>query len=156
MKISQKEIVLDSVFDTSCLATSSPSCAQFDSRVLLLSAALEASNRHRVEKPQSESIRTRTELLGPRDDPVPFWRLIFTFSIEYKEKMPEAKAAPRAANMSRNKGGAYVDRDKPAQIRFSNISAAKGAFKSYYHYVTTLICTEDILKIILTPLNWAV
>ncbi|XP_059187716.1 T-complex protein 1 subunit delta [Centropristis striata] len=39
--------------------------------------------------------------------------------------MPEAMAAPRASNMSRNKGGAYVDRDKPAQIRFSNISAAK-------------------------------
>merc|ERR1719309_1199565 len=39
--------------------------------------------------------------------------------------MPEAKAAPRVANMSKNKGGAYVDRDKPAQIRFSNISAAK-------------------------------
>uniref|UniRef100_A0A8C9YZ51 T-complex protein 1 subunit delta n=1 Tax=Sander lucioperca TaxID=283035 RepID=A0A8C9YZ51_SANLU len=30
-----------------------------------------------------------------------------------------------ASNTGRNKGGAYVDRDKPAQIRFSNISAAK-------------------------------
>lgn len=40
--------------------------------------------------------------------------------------MPEAKAAPSASNMSRNKGGAYQDRDKPAQIRYSNISAAKG------------------------------
>uniref|UniRef100_A0A8C9YSU4 T-complex protein 1 subunit delta n=1 Tax=Sander lucioperca TaxID=283035 RepID=A0A8C9YSU4_SANLU len=39
--------------------------------------------------------------------------------------MPEMKAAPRASNTGRNKGGAYVDRDKPAQIRFSNISAAK-------------------------------
>uniref|UniRef100_A0A671L4W4 T-complex protein 1 subunit delta n=1 Tax=Sinocyclocheilus anshuiensis TaxID=1608454 RepID=A0A671L4W4_9TELE len=36
--------------------------------------------------------------------------------------MPEAVAA---ANGSKNKGGAYVDRDKPAQIRFSNISAGK-------------------------------
>ncbi|KAG7235721.1 hypothetical protein INR49_002290 [Caranx melampygus] len=35
-------------------------------------------------------------------------------------------AAPKASNGGKNKGGAYVDRDKPAQIRFSNISAAKG------------------------------
>jgi len=28
-------------------------------------------------------------------------------------------------NLGKNKGGAYVDRDKPAQIRFSNISAGK-------------------------------
>lgn len=34
--------------------------------------------------------------------------------------------AMNAPNMSKNKGGAYQDRDKPAQIRFSNISAAKG------------------------------
>lgn len=34
--------------------------------------------------------------------------------------------ATSAPNMSKNKGGAYQDRDKPAQIRFSNISAAKG------------------------------
>lgn len=40
--------------------------------------------------------------------------------------MPEAMAAPKASNAGKNKGGAYVDRDKPAQIRFSNISAAKG------------------------------
>lgn len=40
--------------------------------------------------------------------------------------MPEAMAAPRVSNGGKNKGGAYVDRDKPAQIRFSNISAAKG------------------------------
>lgn len=40
--------------------------------------------------------------------------------------MPEAKAAPSAPNTGRNKGGAYQDRDKPAQIRYSNISAAKG------------------------------
>ncbi|KAI4796773.1 hypothetical protein KUCAC02_026770 [Chaenocephalus aceratus] len=39
--------------------------------------------------------------------------------------MPEAMGSMRASNMGRNKGGAYVDRDKPAQIRFSNISAAK-------------------------------
>uniref|UniRef100_A0AAQ5ZA62 T-complex protein 1 subunit delta n=1 Tax=Amphiprion ocellaris TaxID=80972 RepID=A0AAQ5ZA62_AMPOC len=39
--------------------------------------------------------------------------------------MPEAMAAPKASNAGKNKGGAYVDRDKPAQIRFSNISAAK-------------------------------
>lgn len=31
-----------------------------------------------------------------------------------------------AQNAGKNKGGAYQDRDKPAQIRFSNISAAKG------------------------------
>lgn len=40
--------------------------------------------------------------------------------------MPEAMAAAKASNGGKNKGGAYVDRDKPAQIRFSNISAAKG------------------------------
>lgn len=40
--------------------------------------------------------------------------------------MPEAKMATSAPNMSKNKGRAYQDRDKPAQIRFSNISAAKG------------------------------
>lgn len=40
--------------------------------------------------------------------------------------MPEAKMAAVAANAGKNKGGAYQDRDKPAQIRFSNISAAKG------------------------------
>ncbi|XP_077460748.1 T-complex protein 1 subunit delta [Stigmatopora argus] len=40
--------------------------------------------------------------------------------------MPEGMALTRASNAGRNKGGAaYVDRDKPAQIRFSNISAAK-------------------------------
>ncbi|XP_058496019.1 T-complex protein 1 subunit delta [Solea solea] len=39
--------------------------------------------------------------------------------------MPEAMAVPRALSGGRYKGGAYVDRDKPAQIRFSNISAAK-------------------------------
>lgn len=45
--------------------------------------------------------------------------------------MPEAMAALKAPNGGRNKGGgAYVDRDKPAQIRFSNISAAKGSRKS--------------------------
>lgn len=40
--------------------------------------------------------------------------------------MPEAKAALSAPNTGKNKGGAYQDRDKPAQIRYSNISAAKG------------------------------
>lgn len=39
--------------------------------------------------------------------------------------MPEVKAASNVSNMGKNKGGAYQDRDKPAQIRFSNISAAK-------------------------------
>uniref|UniRef100_H2L7Q7 T-complex protein 1 subunit delta n=1 Tax=Oryzias latipes TaxID=8090 RepID=H2L7Q7_ORYLA len=39
--------------------------------------------------------------------------------------MPEMKAAPRAPSGGKNNGGTYVDRDKPAQIRFSNISAAK-------------------------------
>ncbi|XP_008283200.1 T-complex protein 1 subunit delta [Stegastes partitus] len=39
--------------------------------------------------------------------------------------MPEAMAAPKVSSGGKNKGGAYVDRDKPAQIRFSNISAAK-------------------------------
>lgn len=42
--------------------------------------------------------------------------------------MPEAKAAPSAPNQGKNKGGAYQDRDKPAQIRYSNISAAKGGW----------------------------
>ncbi|KAG1956013.1 T-complex protein 1 subunit delta [Pimephales promelas] len=36
--------------------------------------------------------------------------------------MPEALALPSG---NKNKGGAYVDRDKPAQIRYSNISAGK-------------------------------
>ncbi|XP_067296913.1 T-complex protein 1 subunit delta [Pseudorasbora parva] len=36
--------------------------------------------------------------------------------------MPEAGAFPSGY---KNKGGAYVDRDKPAQIRYSNISAGK-------------------------------
>lgn len=40
--------------------------------------------------------------------------------------MPEAKMATGAPSAGKNKGGAYQDRDKPAQIRFSNISAAKG------------------------------
>ncbi|KAF6724538.1 T-complex protein 1 subunit delta [Oryzias melastigma] len=39
--------------------------------------------------------------------------------------MPEAMAAPRAQSGGKNNGGTYVDRDKPAQIRYSNISAAK-------------------------------
>ncbi|CAL8274125.1 T-complex protein 1 subunit delta [Gadus morhua] len=39
--------------------------------------------------------------------------------------MPEAMMAPRALSGGKHKGGAYVDRDKPAQIRYSNISAAK-------------------------------
>ena len=40
--------------------------------------------------------------------------------------MPEAMMASRAPSGGKHKGGAYVDRDKPAQIRYSNISAAKG------------------------------
>ncbi|XP_034045038.1 LOW QUALITY PROTEIN: T-complex protein 1 subunit delta [Thalassophryne amazonica] len=39
--------------------------------------------------------------------------------------MPEMMAGPKASDGGKNRGGAYVDRDKPAQIRFSNISAAK-------------------------------
>lgn len=34
--------------------------------------------------------------------------------------------ATAAVSGSKYKGGMYVDRDKPAQIRFSNISAGKG------------------------------
>lgn len=49
--------------------------------------------------------------------------------------MPEATAALRASNRGGNKGGAYVDRDKPAQIRYSNISAAKGKLK----YLTDIL-----------------
>ncbi|KAK3530095.1 hypothetical protein QTP86_014162 [Hemibagrus guttatus] len=40
--------------------------------------------------------------------------------------MPEAAiTVPKAPGGGKNNGGAYVDRDKPAQIRFSNISAGK-------------------------------
>lgn len=46
--------------------------------------------------------------------------------------MPEVRTASNASNMGRHKGGAYQDRDKPAQIRFSNISAAKGRPKYIY------------------------
>jgi hypothetical protein len=46
--------------------------------------------------------------------------------------MPEAMMAPRALSGGKHKGGAYVDRDKPAQIRYSNISAAKGTVTFYY------------------------
>lgn len=35
-------------------------------------------------------------------------------------------AAPGGGNSGSKKRGAYQDRDKPAQIRFSNISAGKG------------------------------
>lgn len=50
--------------------------------------------------------------------------------------MPEAKLVPSALNMSKNKGGAYQDRDKPAQIRYSNISAAKGKAKRFLRYLS--------------------
>lgn len=40
--------------------------------------------------------------------------------------MPEAKMVMGAPSAGKNKGRAYQDRDKPAQIRYSNISAAKG------------------------------
>lgn len=45
-------------------------------------------------------------------------------------------AAPKMPNGGmKNKGrGAYVDRDKPAQIRFSNISAGKGKLQIQYSY----------------------
>lgn len=52
--------------------------------------------------------------------------------------MPEAKAAPSAPNTGKNKGGAYQDRDKPAQIRYSNISAAKGRLKHLDHQGTDI------------------
>merc|ERR1719309_1494495 len=39
--------------------------------------------------------------------------------------MPESVAMNKAPSGGKNKGGMYIDRDKPAQIRFSNISAAK-------------------------------
>lgn len=43
--------------------------------------------------------------------------------------MPEAAVAlPKGPSGGKNNGGTYVDRDKPAQIRFSNISAGKGEF----------------------------
>lgn len=43
--------------------------------------------------------------------------------------MPEAAiAVPKGPKGGKSNGGAYVDRDKPAQIRFSNISAGKGEF----------------------------
>lgn len=41
------------------------------------------------------------------------------------ENVASRSGAPAAGPGSRGKG-AYQDRDKPAQIRFSNISAAKG------------------------------
>lgn len=41
------------------------------------------------------------------------------------ENVAPRSGAPAAGPGSRGKG-AYQDRDKPAQIRFSNISAAKG------------------------------
>lgn len=45
-------------------------------------------------------------------------------------------AAPKMPNGGmKNKGrGAYVDRDKPAQIRFSNISAGKGKLQIQHSY----------------------
>lgn len=51
--------------------------------------------------------------------------------------MPEAAiAVPRGPKGGRNNGGTYVDRDKPAQIRFSNISAGKGE----YLFIEVFIC----------------
>lgn len=50
--------------------------------------------------------------------------------------MPEAAVAvPKGG---KNNGGTYVDRDKPAQIRFSNISAGKGKF--LFNYFIDFIC----------------
>lgn len=49
--------------------------------------------------------------------------------------MPEAAiAVPKGPGGGKNNGGTYVDRDKPAQIRFSNISAGKGEFYYYYFF----------------------
>lgn len=61
--------------------------------------------------------------------------------------MPEAKAAPSAPNTGRNKGGAYQDRDKPAQIRYSNISAAKGVLKRLEDQRTHLSVLKNQLLI---------
>lgn len=47
--------------------------------------------------------------------------------------MPEnvaSRSGPPAAGPGNRGKGAYQDRDKPAQIRFSNISAAKGSTPS--------------------------
>lgn len=41
--------------------------------------------------------------------------------------MPENAPARAPAGASNRAKGAYQDRDKPAQIRFSNIAAGKGA-----------------------------
>lgn len=47
--------------------------------------------------------------------------------------MPEAAiVVPKGPSGGKYNGGAYVDRDKPAQIRFSNISAGKGEFYSLH------------------------
>lgn len=43
------------------------------------------------------------------------------------ENVAARSGAPAGTAGGRGKG-AYQDRDKPAQIRFSNISAAKGIF----------------------------
>ena len=41
--------------------------------------------------------------------------------------MPEAQAKTNNANSgARNKQGAFKDKDKPTEIRMSNITAAKG------------------------------
>lgn len=56
--------------------------------------------------------------------------------------MPEVRAASNASNMGKNKGGAYQDRDKPAQIRFSNISAAKGRPK----YIYCIYCVKRLVS----------
>lgn len=66
--------------------------------------------------------------------------------------MPQAKAASRLSNMGTHKGGAYVDRDKPAQIRFSNISAAKGRIKELNLFKTRLIWSKISTFI---ALGWA-
>lgn len=54
--------------------------------------------------------------------------------------MPEAAVvgASKSPSGGKQNGGAYVDRDKPAQIRYSNISAGKGPKQNspplYSHY----------------------
>lgn len=43
--------------------------------------------------------------------------------------MPEVTIGGlKGSSGAKNNGGTYVDRDKPAQIRFSNIGAGKGEF----------------------------
>lgn len=68
--------------------------------------------------------------------------------------MPEVRATSNASNMGRHKGGAYQDRDKPAQIRFSNISAAKGRPKYILHTVETAGIWSKSSPSVIIVLGW--